>query len=85
MVLKVSPDVVDIRVFCCLLCVYVIRTIPGSPEIIKELRSRHVQPHTKTKNPAVQGGESVIRLSLGRRLVNLLPVAQRTNALTNPN
>ena len=25
----------------------------------------------------------VIRLSLGRRLVNLLPVAQRTNALTN--
>ena len=28
-----------------------------------------------------QRGESVIRLSLGRRLVNLLPVAQRTNAL----
>ena len=26
---------------------------------------------------------SIIRLSLGRRLVNLLPVAQRTNALTN--
>ena len=26
---------------------------------------------------------SVIRLSLGRRLVNLLPVAQRTNAFTN--
>ena len=25
----------------------------------------------------------VVRLSLGRRLVNLLPVAQRTNALTN--
>ena len=25
----------------------------------------------------------VIRLSLGRRLVNLLPVAQRINALTN--
>ena len=25
----------------------------------------------------------VIRLSLGRRLVNLLPVAQRTNAFTN--
>ena len=28
-------------------------------------------------------GESVIRLSLGRRLVNLLPLAQRTNAFTN--
>ena len=27
-------------------------------------------------------GRLVIRLSLGRRLVNLLPVAQRTNALT---
>ena len=26
---------------------------------------------------------AVIRLSLGRRLVNLLPVAQRTNAFTN--
>ena len=26
---------------------------------------------------------SVVRLSLGRRSVNLLPVAQRTNALTN--
>ena len=25
----------------------------------------------------------VVRLGLGRRLVNLLPVAQRTNALTN--
>ena len=33
-------------------------TLPGSPEIINELRSRHVRPHTKTKNPAVQrGGE----------------------------
>ena len=29
----------------------------------------------------VVGG--VIRLNLGRRLVNLLPVAKRTNALTN--
>ena len=26
---------------------------------------------------------TVIRLRLGRRLVNLLPVAQRTNAFTN--
>ena len=32
--------------------------------------------------PLFKGGESVIRLSLGRRLVNLLPVAQRTNAFT---
>ena len=29
------------------------------------------------------GTDYVIRLILGRRLVNLLPVAQRTNALTN--
>ena len=55
---------------------------PWVPRDCKELRSRHVQPHTKTKNPAIQGGESVIRLSLGRRLVNLLPVAERTNAFT---
>ena len=32
--------------------------------------------------PAVPWGESVIRLSLGRRLVDLLPEAQRTNTLT---
>ena len=30
--------------------------------------------------PLFKGGESVIRLSLGRRWVDLLPVAQRTNA-----
>ena len=30
-----------------------------------------------------KGGESVIRLSLRRRLVNLLPVAQQINAFTN--
>ena len=58
--------------------------LPGSPEIIKEHRSRHVQPHTvrRPRIPLFKGGESVIRLSLGRRLVNLLPVAQRTNAFT---
>ena len=28
-------------------------------------------------------GESGIRLSLGRRLINVLPVAERVNALTN--
>ena len=31
--------------------------------------------------PPFQGG-NVVRLSLGRHLVNLLPVAQRTHALT---
>ena len=57
---------------------------PWVPRECQELRTRHIQPHTKTKDPAVQkGGESVIRLNLGRRLVNLLPVAKRTNALTN--
>ena len=38
------------------------------------------------EHPVVRGGESfvaVVRLSLGRRLVSLLSVAQRTNALTN--
>ena len=32
--------------------------------------------------PLFKGGESVIRLSLGRRLVNLSSVAQRTNTFT---
>ena len=32
--------------------------------------------------PPLQGEGSVIRLSLGRQKGNLLPVAQRTNALT---
>ena len=31
--------------------------------------------------PAVSGGESVIRLSLGKLLVNLLQVVKRTNTL----
>ena len=39
-------------------------------------------PIRRPKIPLFKGGESVIRLSLGRRLVNLLPVAQRTNAFT---
>ena len=37
-------------------------------------------PIRRPRIPLFKGGESVIRLSLGRRLVNLLPVAQRTNA-----
>ena len=39
-------------------------------------------PIRRPRIPRFKGGESVIRLSLGRRLVNLLPVAQRTNAFT---
>ena len=51
------------------------------PRDYEELRRGHVRPHTKTKNSAVQrGGECYKAYSLGRRLVNLLPVAQRTNA-----
>ena len=40
-------------------------------------------PTRRPRIPLFKGGKSVIRLSLGRRLVNLLPVAQRTNAFTN--
>ena len=51
--------------------------LPGSPEIIKELRSRHVRPHTKTKNPTVRrGGEcykALVRWATGKRLTNRLP------------
>ena len=40
-------------------------------------------PYEDQESRCSEGGESVVRLSLGRRLVNLLPVAQRTNAFTN--
>ena len=45
----------------------------------------NIGPHTKTKDPAVHSaeGESILRLSLGRRLVHYSPVAQRTSALTS--
>ena len=39
-------------------------------------------PIRRQRIPLFKGGESVTGLSLGRRLVNLLPVAQRTNAFT---
>ena len=58
---------------------------PWVPRDCQELRTWHVRPHTKTKDPPVQKGGSVITLSLGRRLANLLPVAQRIRAQTNPN
>ena len=47
--------------------------------------SHETQAHVRSraKDSAVEkGGKSVMRLSLGRRSVNLLPVAQRTNVLT---
>ena len=37
----------------------------------------------RPQTPFMQGDDYVISLSLGRRSVNLLPVVQRTNALTN--
>ena len=59
-----------------------INHFPWVPRDCKELRTGHVQPHTKTKDPAVQEGGGVlyfeVRLSLVRRLINLLPVAQWT-------
>ena len=56
-------------------------TLPGSPE--KNLGVGTYGPIRRPRIPLFKGEESVIRLSLGRRLVNLLPVAQRTNAFTN--
>ena len=57
--------------------------LPWSPEIVKNFGVGTYGPIRRPRIPLVKGGESVIRLSLaGRRLVNLLPVAQRTNAFT---
>ena len=48
----------------------------------REIPHPRVFPGLSTVAGATSRG-SVTRLSLGRRLVNLLPVAQRTNAFTN--
>ena len=64
-----------------------INTLPGPPEI-GTARWWHVDPYIRSgpEYPTVPGGESVysvVRLSLGRRLVNFLPVGRRANnALT---
>ena len=52
-----------------------INTLPGSPKIVKNYG--HQGPRCS------EGGESVTGLRLGRRFVNLLPIAQRTKNLTS--
>ena len=52
---------------------------------MKPLGYGQVRPHIRpTCYPAVSGGESVVRLSLGKLLVNLLQVVKRTNTLLIP-
>ena len=60
-----------------------INTLPGSPEIVKNFGVGTYGPTRRPSIPLLKGGESVIWLSSVRRLVNVLPAAQRTNALTN--
>ena len=55
----------------------------GSPEIVKNFGVGTYGPIRRPIIRLFKEGESVIRLSLGRRLVNLLPVAKQSNALTN--
>ena len=55
----------------------------GPQRLYKNFGVGTYAPLRRPRIPLFKGGESVIRLSLGRRLVNLLPVAQRTNAFTN--
>ena len=53
---------------------------PPYPQGMEPRRYWHVRPYIRpTCYPAVSGEESVIRLSLGRKLVNLLPVVKQTN------
>ena len=51
------------------------------------LDPQKLEPRVVARRPvkvqSILGGESVVRLRLGRRLVNRLPVAQRTKTLTN--
>ena len=58
------------------------KSLPGSPENVKNLGVGTYSPIRRPRIPRFKGGESVIRLSLGTLLVNLLPVAQWTNVLT---
>ena len=59
-------------------------TLPGSPEVVKNFGLGTYGPIRRPLGPRCwEGGESVIKLSYGsRRTVNVLPVAQRTNAFT---
>ena len=59
-----------------------INTLPGFPEIVKNVGLGTYGPIRRLKTRCSEGGGSVIKLSLGRRLVNLLPVTQLTDALT---
>ena len=44
-----------------------------------DFQNKHTRPHTKTEDPAAPKGEGrVTRLTLGGRLVYVLPVAQPT-------
>ena len=54
---------------------------PRYPQETKPLGYRQVRPYNIRPicYPAVSGGESVIWLSLGKLLVNLLQVVKRTN------
>ena len=52
----------------------------GPQRLLKNFGVGTYGPIRRSRIPLFKGGESVIRLSLGRRLVNLSPVAQRTNA-----
>ena len=54
-------------------------TLPGIPRKWNGLNNWQVRPYIlPTCHPAVSGGKSVIRLSLGKLLVNLLQVVKRT-------
>ena len=58
------------RVLCFILVKDIGRRLPGCCQVNRTIFHNH-------------SVHCVIRLRLGRRLVNLSPVAQRTNALTN--
>ena len=56
-------------------------TLPGIPREMKPLGYRQARPYIRpTGYPAVSGGKSIVKLSLGKLLlVNLLQVIKRTN------
>ena len=60
-------------------------TLPGIPKKWNGLDTDRGPPYIRpTCYPAVSGGESVMRLSLGKLLVNFLQVVKRTNTPLSP-
>ena len=81
---RIPPSTLWMNIFRFSPC----RTWKHSPRYTREMKPLgywQVHPYTRpTWYPAVSGGESVVRLSPGELVVNLLQVVKRTNTPLSP-